>query len=68
MLTDFFSVKYSKLNLEKVRNASHMKGKIDTALTAELVNYYKSTYQFVESKFGKEVYSLWSGYQYNTNE
>ena len=68
VLTDFLGVTYRQPNIEKVRNASYMKETIDTALAAEVANYYKTTYQFIESKFGKEVRSLWSGYQYLSNE
>ena len=63
-LTEFLGLKPGDPEVMTVRNASYMKGDIDATLAAEVANYYKSTYEFVEAKFGREVCSLWSGYQY----
>jgi hypothetical protein len=68
MLTDFVGVDSGDPDINTVRNASYMKDKIDPALATEVANYYKETYQFIESRFGEEIRSLWSGYQYITYE
>ena len=64
VLTKFLCLKCEDPDVLNVRNASHMKGNIETTLAAEVANYYKSTYDFVEARFGKEVCSLWTGYEY----
>ncbi|MCP4011089.1 MAG: sulfotransferase [Proteobacteria bacterium] len=68
MLTDFLDVKCRPPDFGKIVNASYMKDSIDPALAAEAANYYKSTYRFIESRFGNDVRSFWSGYQYITGE
>lgn len=64
MITDFLGVNSRDPDIDTVRNASYIKNKIDTVLAAEVANHYKETYQFIDARFGKEMRSLWSGYQY----
>ncbi len=50
--------------LDKVRNKSLLKKPIPEELASQIAIHYRSTYEFMEARYGGLIRSLWSGYEY----
>ena len=50
--------------LDKPRNQSLLKQRIEHDLAAQVARYYRSTYEFMEMRYGDLMRTLWSGYEY----
>lgn len=50
--------------LDQVRNRSLLKDQLQTELASQVAEHYRSTYEFMEARYGSLIRSLWSGYEY----
>lgn len=50
--------------LDNVRNQSLLKHPIPAELASQVAQHYRSTYQFMEARYGDLIRSLWGGYEY----
>jgi len=65
LLMDFLGIEsFPSPHIHKARNQSLMKSTLREELAAEVAEYYRPTYEYVEQKFGSQMRSLWAGYRY----
>ena len=64
-LLEFMDIKTANApKLHKPRNQSLLKQPIAENLAADVAKYYRSTYEFMEMRYGDLMRTLWKGYEY----
>lgn len=63
-ITDFLGISYVKPDFQKKVNVSNTRVVISDDVKREVFDFYKETYNFISSRYGKEfLASIWSNYQ-----
>ena len=58
----FLGISLNKFDMEQVFNASPKTTDIPAETNKELVEHFKSTYEFILSRFGQSMKEIWQGY------